>query len=195
MRVAGRACVPFAPLASSYRSSAARHRLLPTNRAPTRVPWGERRGNETLALDPAPPLRAREPRARLVGLETALSRQNRSAGRRFWLMLAEGEGFEPSKDRKALNGFRDRPVQPLRHPSKAPASVGSLRVTGRAAWCCRCEASPADRQRRDAKKLRSNDADSSARSPPATSGRWLSRASPSTSSTLPAAPALGSAAP
>ena len=30
---------------------------------------------------------------------------------------AEGEGFEPSKDETALNGFRDRPVQPLRHPS------------------------------------------------------------------------------
>jgi hypothetical protein len=30
---------------------------------------------------------------------------------------AEGEGFEPSVDRKAHNGFRDRPVQPLRHPS------------------------------------------------------------------------------
>jgi hypothetical protein len=29
----------------------------------------------------------------------------------------EGEGFEPSVDRKAHNGFRDRPVQPLRHPS------------------------------------------------------------------------------
>jgi hypothetical protein len=31
----------------------------------------------------------------------------------------EGEGFEPSVDRKAHNGFRDRPVQPLRHPSGA----------------------------------------------------------------------------
>jgi hypothetical protein len=31
---------------------------------------------------------------------------------------AEGEGFEPSVDRKAHNGFRDRPVQPLRHPSE-----------------------------------------------------------------------------
>ena len=36
--------------------------------------------------------------------------------------LAEGEGFEPSVDRKAHNGFRDRPVQPLRHPSEARAS-------------------------------------------------------------------------
>src|SRR5690606_38687269 len=37
--------------------------------------------------------------------------------------LAEGEGFEPSKSRKALNGFRDRPVQPLRHPSAGVAAV------------------------------------------------------------------------
>jgi hypothetical protein len=37
-------------------------------------------------------------------------------------LKAEGEGFEPSVDRKAHNGFRDRPVQPLRHPS------GGIRV-------------------------------------------------------------------
>ena len=36
---------------------------------------------------------------------------------------AEGEGFEPSVDRKAHNGFRDRPVKPLRHPSEAPETV------------------------------------------------------------------------
>ena len=30
---------------------------------------------------------------------------------------AEGVGFEPTRDPKAPNGFRDRPVQPLRHPS------------------------------------------------------------------------------
>ena len=32
--------------------------------------------------------------------------------------LAEGERFELSDDVTAVNGFRDRPVQPLRHPSK-----------------------------------------------------------------------------
>ena len=32
-------------------------------------------------------------------------------------LQAEGEGFEPSKRLTTLNGFRDRPVQPLRHPS------------------------------------------------------------------------------
>ena len=30
---------------------------------------------------------------------------------------AEGVGFEPTRDLTAPNGFRDRPVQPLRHPS------------------------------------------------------------------------------
>jgi hypothetical protein len=50
-------------------------------------------------------------------------------------------------------------------------------------------------QRRSAKNARSRSLDSAASSPPATSGRWLSRGSPSTSSTPPAAPALGSSAP
>ena len=30
---------------------------------------------------------------------------------------AEGEGFEPSSDPKARNGFRDRRIRPLCHPS------------------------------------------------------------------------------
>ena len=38
----------------------------------------------------------------------------------------EGEGFEPSVDHKAHNGFRDRPVQPLRHPSELVQSVAIL---------------------------------------------------------------------
>ena len=48
------------------------------------------------------------------------------------------------------------------------------------------------RQRRAAKNATSGAAHSSASSPPSTSGRWLRRGSASTSSTLPAAPALGS---
>ena len=32
-------------------------------------------------------------------------------------LQAEGVGFEPTNDLTAVNGFRDRPVQPLRHPS------------------------------------------------------------------------------
>ena len=53
----------------------------------------------------------------------------------------------------------------------------------------------ADGQRRKAKNRLRSSALSLARSPPATSGRWLRLGSPSTSSTLPQAPALGSAAP
>ena len=50
----------------------------------------------------------------------------------------------------------------------------------------------ASRYRRERKNARSSSAHSSASSPPATSGRWLSRGSASTSRTLPAAPAFGS---
>ena len=32
---------------------------------------------------------------------------------------AEGEGFEPSSDGTARNGFRDRRIRPLCHPSEA----------------------------------------------------------------------------
>src|SRR5439155_5126975 len=49
--------------------------------------------------------------------------------------------------------------------------------------------------RLSAKKRRRRSADSPASRPPATSGRWLSRGSLSTSRTLPAAPAFGSSAP
>ena len=47
----------------------------------------------------------------LQGAET-LERQG-SCG----IMMAEREGFEPSVPRKRDNGFRDRPVRPLRHLS------------------------------------------------------------------------------
>src|SRR5437660_7361418 len=36
--------------------------------------------------------------------------------------LAEREGFEPSVPRKEDNGFRDRPVRPLRHLSMRTAA-------------------------------------------------------------------------
>jgi hypothetical protein len=39
---------------------------------------------------------------------------------------AEGEGFEPSSDETARNGFRDRRIRPLCHPS-----AGALRPDGR----------------------------------------------------------------
>src|SRR5436190_15776713 len=42
---------------------------------------------------------------------------------------AEGEGFEPSSDVTARNGFRDRRIRPLCHPSTEP--LGRLdRVAG-----------------------------------------------------------------
>jgi integrase len=41
--------------------------------------------------------------------------------RRFWLDGAEGEGFEPSSDPEARNGFRDRRIRPLCHPSERTA--------------------------------------------------------------------------
>jgi hypothetical protein len=73
--------------------------------------------------------------------------------------------------------------------------------------CIDCEAHAASGQssrdlpnrehvyRRDAKNPLSSWPHSCASRPPATSGRWFSRGSPSTSSTLPHAPALGSLAP
>ena len=39
---------------------------------------------------------------------------------------AEGERFELSDDVAAVNGFRDRPVQPLRHPSERLMMIGTL---------------------------------------------------------------------
>jgi hypothetical protein len=35
----------------------------------------------------------------------------------FWLGSAEGEGFEPSIRLTTDNGFRDRRIRPLCHPS------------------------------------------------------------------------------
>src|SRR5436190_7647058 len=54
-----------------------------------------------------------------------------TVGRARGPALAEGEGFEPSVPLKGHNGFRDRPVQPLRHPSEGPgrfAQTGSARL-------------------------------------------------------------------
>ena len=36
---------------------------------------------------------------------------------------AEGEGFEPSSDPRARNGFRDRRIRPLCHPSEGTHRV------------------------------------------------------------------------
>jgi hypothetical protein len=40
-----------------------------------------------------------------------------------WQSEAEGEGFEPSSDPEARNGFRDRRIRPLCHPSDRPDRV------------------------------------------------------------------------
>lgn len=39
---------------------------------------------------------------------------------RVFALLAEGAGFEPAIPRKGYTGFRDRPIQPLWHPSFSP---------------------------------------------------------------------------
>ena len=45
-----------------------------------------------------------------------------------YVWMAEREGFEPSVPRKEDNGFRDRPVRPLRHLShkRRPALITGL---------------------------------------------------------------------
>jgi hypothetical protein len=45
---------------------------------------------------------------------------------RFGLSEAEGEGFEPSSDETARNGFRDRRIRPLCHPSAGRDDWGRL---------------------------------------------------------------------
>ena len=39
---------------------------------------------------------------------------------------AEGEGFEPSTDGTARNGFRDRRIRPLCHPSSGEGGIRTL---------------------------------------------------------------------
>ena len=50
---------------------------------------------------------------------------------RFWLYEAEGEGFEPSIRLTTDNGFRDRRIRPLCHPSermnRVPAAASDRR--------------------------------------------------------------------
>jgi hypothetical protein len=43
---------------------------------------------------------------------------------RIQLGQAEGEGFEPSTDPEARNGFRDRRIRPLCHPSEPGQGTG-----------------------------------------------------------------------
>jgi hypothetical protein len=46
----------------------------------------------------------------------------------FLLSQAEGEGFEPSSDLTARNGFRDRRIRPLCHPSEVRHRVATKRL-------------------------------------------------------------------
>src|SRR5680860_1577484 len=68
------------------------------------------------ALHELGPCRGREGSTEAHQQPLADATQSRSQSEKQALQ-AEGEGFEPSKDLTTLNGFRDRPVQPLRHPS------------------------------------------------------------------------------
>jgi hypothetical protein len=85
----------------------------------------------TPAVNPRAPV-ARQSRASKTPFQAVLSglerrpkqreecvrdRQNLLQITRFWLSEAEGEGFEPSSDETARNGFRDRRIRPLCHPS------------------------------------------------------------------------------
>ena len=51
-------------------------------------------------------------------------------------LQAEGEGFEPSKRLTTLNGFRDRPVQPLRHPSVSASGTRAERLAALGIGSC-----------------------------------------------------------
>ncbi len=86
--------------------------------------------------------------------------------------------------------------------STVAAALGTARratsrctATCRYSWCPRPPGSAGRqrRPRREAKNARRCAAASSASTPPSTSGRWLSAGCASTSRTLPAAPAFGSA--
>ena len=106
--------------------------------------------------------------------------------------LAEGVGFEPTVGGLPLQRFSRPPdsttLAPLQGASgeRLPRIAVARRAGGRAGG---------PRQRREPKKSVSSAAHSAASRPPATCGWWFSRGSASTSSTEPAAPALGSVVP
>jgi hypothetical protein len=69
----------------------------------------------------------------------------------FRMSQAEGEGFEPSSDPEARNGFRDRRIRPLCHPSDGSTGYLGLlagRLRSRSA-ARRAAAREARRRRRD----------------------------------------------
>ncbi len=90
---------------------------------------------------------------------------------------------------------RDGPLAPVQAQAEAVLVEGDRAVEPGDGEGDGAQSQRGRRHRREAKKSVSSAAHSSRSSPPATAGRWLKRRSPSTSSTLPAAPALGSAVP
>ena len=68
---------------------------------------------------------------------------------------AEGEGFEPSNDESAVNGFRDRRFQPLSHPSRGAPSIE--RVAPRGSACRVLSGHGRDPDRDDERRARLRD--------------------------------------
>jgi hypothetical protein len=105
-------------------------------------------------------------------------------------VLAEGERFELSVRQSGAQRFSRPPHSTALPPLQgdAPRLPADRPASGAAG-------DAAAGYRRDAKNSLSSSPHSLASRPPPTAGRWFSRGSPSTSSTLPHAPALGSRAP
>src|SRR3954467_13985713 len=79
--------------------------------------------------DPASPV-ASTSLLRLTHAAAAVRRPRAPAAFNWATFRAEGEGFEPSVDETAHNGFRDRPVQPAGPPSERPR-IAAGRESGR----------------------------------------------------------------
>ncbi len=77
---------------------------------------------------------------RAIG-RSASAEQKPAANQRVFAQEAEGEGFEPSIRLTTDNGFRDRRIRPLCHPSASRLSVAIRRTAD--------TARPRERRRRD----------------------------------------------
>jgi hypothetical protein len=111
---AGRSRIPLRPRRLSRMGNPARSAQLPT---PGRMsgPWDSPWTVETGLRRPSAVSTGDPPGDRIE----APSAENACCWLEFTGAVAEGVGFEPTVDQTADNGFRDRPVQPLRHPSEA----------------------------------------------------------------------------
>ena len=79
-------------------------------------------------LCPAAVLLATSLRPRVVKLSDVAPRGEFRGRRDFGQGKRRGEGFEPSSDETARNGFRDRRIRPLCHPSRAVNGEGGIRT-------------------------------------------------------------------